>query len=388
MQDFTFYNPTKVLFGRGVSAKIADEIGKSGIKSLLLHYGGNSVHSTGVYDQIVNALREKNISFLECGGVKANPVISKAREAASIARENSLEAVLAVGGGSVIDSAKAVALGAVHDCDIWDLFTRREKPVRILPVFVVATVSATASEMNLTSVMTNEELGHKMGLTHELLFPRCTAIDPSLQYSVPERQMISGGIDSICHVMETYFDGTKGAELQMEYCEGLIRQMMRLITEIKKNPTDYNLRAQYAWAATSSLNGTTWAGHVGRGDFASHALGHSLSAKYDSVHGETLAVMMPAWMKYVFREDPDAFVRFADRVFGVNNPDREAAALSGIEKMRSFFASVGAPVTLKEMQVPREDLPALAAVVTRSGPVGVLKKLDYQDVLNIMESAY
>ena len=388
MLDFTFHNPTKVLFGRGVSGKIADEICKSGIKSVLLHYGGSSVHKTGVYDQVTNALREKNISFCECGGVKPNPVLSKVREAAAIIRENSLEAVLAVGGGSVIDSAKAVALGAVNDCDVWDLFTRAAKPSAALPVFAVATVSATASEMNATSVVTNDELGHKMGITHELLFPRCTAIDPSLQNSVSERQTVSGGIDAICHVMETYFDGTKGAELQMEYCEGLIRQLMRLIPALRKNQTDYEARSQFAWAAVNALNGTTWAGHAGRGDFSSHAMGHSLSARYDSIHGETLAVLMPAWMKYVFTEDLDAFVRFADKIFGMKGSHKESVARDAINRMSKFFASVGAPVTLKEMNVPKEDLPSLAASVTRNGPIGVLKKLDTEDVLKIMESAY
>ena len=388
MHDFTFYNPTKVLFGRGVSAKIADEIEQSGIKSVLLLYGGGSVHSTGAYDQVVNALKAKGISFVDCPGVKSNPVLSKAREAVSIIRENSLEAVLALGGGSVIDNAKAVAIGAASDTDIWDFYTRKATPQRVLPLFTVATVSATASEMNSTTVLTNEELGHKQGLTHPLLFPRCTAIDPSLQSSVPERQTANGGIDAICHVMETYFDGTKGAELQMEYCEGLIRQIMRLTLELKENPADYNARAQYAWAATNALNGTTWAGHAGRGDFSSHAMGHSLSARYDSVHGETLSVIMPAWMRYVHNEEIDAFVRFADRVFGIKDSCKESAALAGIESMRRFFASIGAPITLSELGVPREDLPLLASVVTRGGPVGVLKGLDTNDVLSIMESVY
>jgi alcohol dehydrogenase YqhD (iron-dependent ADH family) len=388
VNDFTFYNPTKVIFGKGVNARIADEIASAEISRVLLLYGGNSIHRTGVYDELKDALAQNGIHAAECGGVRANPLISKAREAIKIMRGENLEAVLAVGGGSVIDSSKAIAAGVPYDGDIWDLFAKIAPVGRALPVYAVATVSATASEMNYTSVMTNEDLCQKVGLSDMKLFPRCTAMDPSVQFSVPERQTVNGGIDAICHVLETYFDGARGVEIQMEYCEGLVRSIMGLLPRLGEHPDDYDARSQFAWAAASALNGTTWAGHPGRGDFASHALGHALSAKYDSVHGETLAVMMPAWMKYVCRHDLYAFVRFADRAFGIRDGSEETRAERGIDALRRFFLSLGAPVSLRELGAPEGDIPELADSVTRNGPVGVFKKLDTEDVLKIYRSAY
>ncbi len=389
MFDFTYYNPTKVLFGKGVNGKIADEIARDGVSGVLLLYGGGSIHRTGVYEAVTEGLRRCGVRFAECPGVKANPVLSKAREAVAAVRAEKLGAILAVGGGSVIDCAKGVAAGALYDGDLWDFYERRAKLERALPVYAVATVSATASEMNYTSVMTNEALGLKVGLGHDLLYPRCTAIDPSVQATVSERQTVDGGIDAVCHVMETYFDGTMaGVELQMEYCEGLIRSIMRLVPILRERPGDYDARSQFAWASVNALNGTTWAGHPGRGDFASHAIGHALSARYDSIHGETLAAVMPAWMRYVCADNPAPFARFAERVFDARGGSEADLATQGIDGIRAWFASLGAPTTLRALGVPEGDLPELAATVTRNGPVGVFRKLAGEDVLKIYQAAF
>lgn len=388
MYNFVFYNPTRVIFGRGVFPQLADELAKDGVSRVLLLYGGGSIHKTGVYGQVTGALHSRNIAFFECVGVKANPVVSKAREAVETIKSNKLDAIVAIGGGSVIDSAKGIAAGALYGGDMWDFYARKATVERALPIYAVVTVSATASEMNYTSVMTNDELGHKVGLSNELLYPRCTLIDPSVQFSVPERQTMDGGVDAICHVLETYFDGAKGLEIQKEYAEGLVRSIIRLMPILRAYPDDYDARAQFAWAAVNALNGTTWAGHPTRGEFSSHAMGHSLSAKYDSIHGETLSAIMPAWMRYVYREDMSAFARFAERVFGTNEGGEEERALGGIECLKGFFASLGAPVALGDMGVPRADLPELAAHVTRNGAIGSLKKLETSDVLKIFESAY
>jgi alcohol dehydrogenase YqhD (iron-dependent ADH family) len=256
-----------------------------------------------------------------------------------------------------------------------------------MPFFAVATLSATASEMNCTSVVTNEALGVKTGLTDGSLFPRATFLDPSAQFSVSARQTADGGIDAICHVMETYFDGTPGVELLMEYAEGLVRSLMNLIPAAVGNPRDYDVRAQLAWASVNALNGTTWAGHAGKGDFASHAMGHTLSAKYDTVHGQSLSIIMPSWMEYVRAENEPAFARFARRVLGVASPSDEEASREGICAMREFFKSLGAPTRLRDIGVPEEDLPELADR-TAHAPIGVLRKLGREDILQIYRAAF
>lgn len=388
MYDFTFSIPTKVLFGRGVNSQLGEELARDGVRKVLLLYGGGSVHKTGVYESVTESLRKNGISFSECSGVKPNPVVSKAREAAGIIKSGSLEAVVAVGGGSVIDSAKAIAAGALYDGDIWDFFSRAAKVERALPIYAVVTVSATASEMNYTSVMTNEEKGVKQGLHSPYFFPKLTLIDPLVQSAVPEKQMVNGGIDAITHVLETYFTAADGVEVQQEYIEGLVRSLMRLVPALKEGPSDYGARSQYAWATVCALNGTAFAGYPARGDFASHQLGHMLSARLDAVHGETLSVMMPAWMKYVYKEDIKTFARFAEKIFGIADGSDEEKALAGIEALRGRFASFGAPVTLRELGVRKEDLAEYAAAATQAGPLGILKKIHSEDALSIYRLAY
>jgi alcohol dehydrogenase YqhD (iron-dependent ADH family) len=295
---------------------------------------------------------------------------------------------VAIGGGSVIDSAKGISAGACYDEDVWDFYARRAKISRAMPFFAVATLSATASEMNCTSVLTNEALGVKTGLTDDALFPRATFLDPSVQFSVPAKQVADGGIDAICHVMETYFDGTSGVELLMEYAEGLVRSLMELIPAALRNPRDYDVRAQLAWASANALNGTTWAGHSARGDFASHAMGHALSAKYDTVHGESLSIMMPFWMEHVRADNLYAFARFARKVFGAANLSDEDASREGISRIREFFKSLGAPTRLRDIGVTEADLPELAEHAAGSSPIGSLRKLGVPETLAIYRAAF
>jgi alcohol dehydrogenase YqhD (iron-dependent ADH family) len=388
VKNFIFYNPTKVYFGAGVNSGIGEKMAGDGIERALLLYGGSSVRSNGVYDAVTGSLRAAGIKFIECGGVKPNPVMSKVREAAGIVRAEGLEAIAAVGGGSVIDSAKGAAAAACYEGDAWDFYMKKSQVKRALPVYAVATLSATASEMNSTSVVTNEETGMKVGFSDAALHPRATFLDPSVQFSVPRGQSADGGIDAMCHVMETYFDGTPDVELLMEYSEGLLRSLIELTPAVMERPRDYEARAQFAWAALSALNGTTWAGHSARGDFASHAMGHALSAKYDAVHGETLSIVMPFWMEYVTRDNLAAFSRFARRVFGAAGGTDEEAAAEGVARLRAFFKSLGAPTRLRDIGVPEGDLPELAAKAAGASPIGVLRKLDASDVLAIYRSAY
>jgi alcohol dehydrogenase YqhD (iron-dependent ADH family) len=384
--NFVFYNPTKVYFGTGVNSQVGEVVGGE-FKKVLLLYGSGSAKSSGVYGDAVKSLRASGVDFSECAGVKPNPVLSKIEEAIGVIRREGLEAIVAIGGGSVIDSAKGISAGACYDGGVWDFYAHSAKISRAMPFFAVATLSATASEMNCTSVVTNEALGVKSGLTDSALFPRAAFLDPSVQFSVPAKQIADGGIDAVCHVMETYFDGTTGVELLMEYGEGLVRSLMELIPAAIRNPRDYDTRAQLAWASANALNGTTWAGHAGKGDFASHTMGHTLSAKYDTVHGESLSIMMPAWMEYVRADNERAFARFARRALGVAPPSDEEASREGIAAMRKFFESLGAPTRLRDIGVPEGDLPELAGSAARA-PIGVLRKLGRDDVLAIFRAAF
>lgn len=388
MYDFTFSIPTKVIFGRGVNSKIGETIAEEGISNVLLLYGGNSARQSGVYDDITSSLSKNGISFIDCSGVKPNPVIAKTREAIKIIKEKTPGAIVAIGGGSVIDSAKAAAAGAKYAGDVWDFFAKKAKIESALPIYAVVTVSATASEMNFTSVQTNEGKCLKLGLHSKYFFPRVTFIDPSVQNTVPEKQTVEGGIDAISHVLEAYFSASGGLELQQEYIEGLVRCLMRLIPALQKNPADYDARSQYAWATVSALNGMAFAGYPLRGDFTSHALGHVLSAKKDAVHGATLAVMMPAWMQYVYEEDVDTFARFAEKVFGISTGTKDERAVAGIEALRRWFASVGAPVALREFGVKEEELPEYADIATLAGAIGVVKNIRRDDALEIYKFAY
>lgn len=388
MHNFTFFNPTKIIMGRGENAKIGAELCADGISKVLLLYGGESIKKNGVYQEVLASLRASAIASVEVGGVKPNPVLSKVREAATVAKESNAEAVIAIGGGSVMDSAKAVAAGACGDGDIWDFYAGKAKVTAALPIYGIITLSATASEMNFTSVLTNDELNLKVGLHSPLLFPRCSIIDPAAQFSVPQSQTVNGGIDAISHVLETYFDGASGVDIQKEYSEGLVRSIISLIPRLRSVPDDYDARAQMAWGSLCALNGTTWVGHPGRGDFASHAMGHPLSANFDAVHGATLAVIMPGWMRYVYRADAPAFSRFAQNVFGISGTNAEETALAGIDRLKQFFTEQGAPSTLRELDIPADCLRRMAESSTRMGSIGILKKLATDDVFNILESVY
>lgn len=388
MYDFIFHLPTKVIFGRGVNSQIGAELSGAGLSRVLMLYGGGSIHRTGVFSDISDSLRGSGVDFVELPGVKSNPVIAKTRTAIEIIKSNNLQAIVAVGGGSVIDSAKAAAAGALYEGDVWDFFMRSAAVRDALPIYAAVTVSATASEMNFTSVQTNEETGMKMGLHSPHFFPKTTFIDPSVQATVPAKQTAEGGIDAISHLLETYFAASEGVELQQEYIEGMVRSLIKLIPALLKYPADYGARSQYAWATVCALNGMAFAGYRQRGDFASHALGHMLSARRDAVHGATLAVVMPAWMRYVYRENLPLFARFAEKVFGICGGSEDERALAGIEALKEYFSSIGAPSTLRELGANEEDLHGYADAVTRDATVGVLKKLGYQDALAIYRLAY
>jgi alcohol dehydrogenase YqhD (iron-dependent ADH family) len=383
-----WWNPTIVIFGSGTIPQIATQLSAVGAKSVLLLYGGKAIFKNGAYTQVVDALNENKIAFVELGGVKPNPRIEKVREGVARIKAKAVDAIVPIGGGSVFDSAKAIAAGALYKGDVWDLFEGKAVIESALPIYGVLTASATASEVNNIGVVSNSEQDKKTSITSPFLFPRVSIIDPSIQASLPESQTVNGGIDIIAHVLERLFDGAEGAELIDEQGYAIIKNMLQVIPALRENPADYDARSQYAWAASLGHNGSLSCGRDPRGDFSSHKLGHSLSLLFDTPHGASLAVMMPAWARYLYRDHPTPFARFAEAVFGIEGGDEEDRAAAGIDELENFFRSLGAPTTLRELDIPESDIERVAKNASIFAPFGVLQSLTAEDILEIYKLAY
>ncbi len=380
MRDFVFHNPTKIVFGKGKVKQIGEEIKSFGIKKVLLLYGRGSIKKNGVYDDVTNSLNENGIDWIEVSGVKPNPVLSKVHEAIAVARKENVEAILAVGGGSVIDSAKTVAAGFYYEGDIWDAFIGKYKVEKSLPIFVVLTISATGSEMNGGAVITNEKTNQKYSFWSFTSYPKVSIIDPTVQFSLPREQTVYGGVDAIVHVLEYYFDGAKGRILMDRIMESIIKTIMESVEKLIEDPKDYDARSNLAWSATLALNGLTSAGSFG-GDWSSHAIEHSLSALYDIPHGAGLAIITPAWMRYVMEEDKEKFERFAKEIFG------KSSAEEGIKAFKSWLKSVGAPTSLRDAGIPESDIEKITDNAAMRSPFGKLKKLYRKDIKEILKLA-
>jgi hypothetical protein len=387
MQNFIFNNPTRLIFGKDTIKRIGIEVRQQGVDKLLLVYGKRAIFENGVYQAVVDSLNEQGVEFVEFGGIQPNPLLSKVREAILLARANQVQGILAVGGGSIIDSAKAIALGIPYSGDVWDFFGSRIRPQKALPVFTVLTLSATGSEMNQFTVITKEDEQKKWGTGSLLLYPRVSIVDPSVQQSLSTRQTVNGAIDALSHVFEYYFDGLNDTDLQDEIIEGIIRTVLKHTKILVKDPANYESRAQLAWCATMALNGIVGAGHRG-GDWSSHNIEHSLSAVYDVDHGQGLAILMPAWMQYVYKQDPAKFERLAEKVFNIIEGSQEEKGVQAINSLREFYRQIGAPVTLREINVPYADLDSIADNAALIAPMGTLIKLERGDILEILRLAY
>jgi alcohol dehydrogenase YqhD (iron-dependent ADH family) len=388
VENFTFYNPTKVVFGKGVIPSIAEIMKKDGVQKVLLVYGMGALKKNGVYDSLIEACGAQGIQISELSGVKPNPLVSKVREGVESIKKSPVDAVLGVGGGSAIDTAKIVAAGFFHEGDAWDFYGKKVPITKALPVYTVLTTSATGTEMNQMAVLTHDDEKLKFGIGADALYPRVTVIDPSVQASLPLEQSRNGGIDTIAHALEVYFDGTKDVALPQRYCESIVATVVDLLPALLKDPSDYQLRAQIAWCSTNALNNTTAAGHAGRGDMASHRISYGPSGLFDTPHGASLSVIMPAWMSYVYKEDVGTFAGFARRLFESAESSDEKAALDGIEKLRSFFRSLGAPTTLRELGIGEESIEPMSRLVATACPIGFLKKLYIDDIRAIYKIAY
>lgn len=387
MNNFIYQNPTKILFGKGMVDLIAKEISSFGCKNVLLLYGKNSIKENGLYTRVTDLLKKENIRFTEHPGVKANPVLSHVKEGIDKCRKESVDAILAVGGGSVIDSAKAIGRGVYYDGDAWDLFSKKVNSPDSLPIFTILTLSATGSEMNANSVVTKEDELKKWAMSGSIAsYPKVSVIDPEVQMSLPPIQTINGAADTLAHVFEYYFDGTENAELNDEFAEGIIRNVMKQIKILVKDPLNYQARAELAWSSTNALNNLLACGRNG-GDWATHNIEHSVSAYFDVAHGTGLAILFPAWMKYVYKENPARFAKFAERVFGIKESDELTAAEKGIAALENFFKEIGAPTTLSGLGITKEDFDKMADNASLRGPVGKFKKLERNDIYKIYELA-
>ena len=388
MDNFTFHNPTKIIFGKATENKVGAEV-KRYSQKVLLCYGGGSIKRTGLYDRVINSLKENNIEYFQISGVKPNPRLSLVKEGIKLCREKNINFILAVGGGSVIDTAKAIAVGVPYEGDVWDFYVGKARVKAALPVGTILTIPAAGSEASNSSVITNEEGWYKKGLTTDYIYPVFSILNPELTYTLPAYQTACGAADMMAHIMERYFTNTDNVELTDRLCEATLKTIINNVPKAIEDPEDYNSRAEIMWSATIAHNNLLNTGRIG--DWASHAIEHELSAIYDIPHGAGLSIIFPAWMKYVYSHDINRFLQFSARVWDVDFhfSSPEEIALEGINRTMNFFKSIGLPVTLREAGISDDKFEEMAGKCTNFGQhtVGNFVKLTRDDIINIYKLA-
>ncbi|MGL4944284.1 MAG: iron-containing alcohol dehydrogenase [Thermoguttaceae bacterium] len=375
MQNFVYHNPVRVIFGRGTIPQIGGEVKPFG-KTLLV-YGQGSSRRNGVYDQVVTSLKEAGVTWVEFGGVRANPVLSHTRDGIALARAERVESILAVGGGSVIDEAKAIAFGAAtNEYDVWEVYARKAQVTKALPLLTVLTMSATGTEMNGGTVITNESTRQKLGYGSPHLYPRVSILDPEVLYTIPATQSAYGAIDAACHLMESYFTAEDAnIPLQDRYVEGIVRTLTEIAAPMIASPRNYDLRATFMWAATLAWNGTAPAG-VGNWGTPNHLIGHAMSALCDTPHGESLAIALSGWMPWFAETTPRGRERITKLGRGVFDASDDVET---IERFRNWFRSLNVATTLAGIGV--NDDAEIAANVAENAPLWGLP--DYANAATI-----
>ncbi|MFE8702412.1 iron-containing alcohol dehydrogenase [Cytobacillus sp. FJAT-54145] len=386
MQNFTYWNPTKLIFGKGQLEQLKNEVPQYG-KKVLLVYGGGSIKRNGLYDNVISLLTEIGAEVFELPGVEPNPRLSTARKGVEICKENGVELILAVGGGSVIDCTKLIAAGAKYDGDPWDLVTKKAFAKEALPFGTVLTLAATGSEMNAGSVITNWETKEKYGWGSPVTFPKFSILDPVNTFTVPRDQTVYGIVDMMSHVFEHYFHLEENTLLQDRMCESLLTTVMETAPKLLEDLENFEHRATILYNGTMALNGMLSMGY--RGDWATHNIEHAVSAVYDIPHGGGLAILFPNWMKHNLSVNPQRFKQLAVRVFGVDPEGKtdEEAGLEGIEKLREFWNSIGAPSRLADYEIDDSQLELMADKAMVNGEFGNFKKLKHDDVLAIYRAS-
>ena len=393
MHNFDFLVPTRLIFGAGTHREAGSLVKGCGAKKVLLHYGGGSIKRSGLYDEVTASLKAAGVEYAELGGVVPNPRLSLAREGVALAKREGIDFILAVGGGSVIDSAKAIGVGALSDADIWDFYMGKARIVKTLPVATILTIPAAGSETSSSSVITNEAEQLKYGIGSELIRPVFSIMNPELFFTLPKDQIGYGVADMMSHIFERYFTNTLSTDLTDALCEATLRVIMKNARIVASKPDDYD-----AWAQIGHSGSMAHTDILGLGrsqEWSCHMIEHELSAIYDVAHGGGLAVITPAWMEYVYKENIPMFTQFAVNIMGVADASfraPEALILEGIRRLREFFKSIGQPGTLAELGIGADKLELMAKKATREQfgkekPFGNIKKLYWQDVLNILELA-
>jgi NADP-dependent alcohol dehydrogenase len=381
MHDFTYQNPTKIEFGRDKEKLIGDYISQHNVKKVLLVYGTGSIKKSGLYERIISSLKKSNIEYEELSDVVSNPLLSRVNDGIIQAKASKVDAILGVGGGSVVDSAKAIAAGALYDGDVWDFFLNKATITDALPVFTVMTIAAAASEMNGNSVVMKDETKQKYSIASVLLNPVVSVINPELMMTVSQDYLAYSAVDVIAHSIEVYLTATTYPDFNARIVESIIISIMQATEKLLQNPNDYDARAEFAWVSIQALNGLTPAGTAG-GSFPNHLIEHSFSALFNVAHGAGLAVVIPAWMKYYKSNNLQRFERFADKIFGVNSADE------GIAKLEAWFFKIGAPVTLEQANIPRERIEDLADNASDTAVVwGMSSVYTKQTIIEILNKA-
>lgn len=390
MENFNYYTPTKVVFGKGTEEKTGKLVREQGCTKVLVHYGGGSAKKSGLLDRIFRSLDEEKIAYVSLGGVVPNPRLSLVYEGIELCRRESVDFILAVGGGSVIDSAKAIGYGAANEGDVWDFYARKRQTESCVPVGVVLTISAAGSEMSDSSVITNEEGWLKRGYSSELGRPKFAVMNPELTMTLPAYQTSSGCVDIMMHTTERYFNQNDNMELTDGISEHLLRTVMKNAKILMEEPDNYSARAEVMWAGSISHNGLTGCG-TGGGDWACHQLEHELGGMFDVAHGAGLAAVWGSWARYVMDARPERFAQFAVNVMGIQPGEDDTVALKGIEEMEKFYRAVGMPVCVKDMgiELTEQQIVTLARKCSFFGSrtIGCIKKLKEQDIAQIYRDA-
>lgn len=387
MKNFSYQNPTKLIFGEGELEALRNELPQYGTRVLLV-YGGGSIKRNGLYDQVLSLLQDMKIEVFELSGVEPNPRLTTVQRGIEISRDNGAEFILAVGGGSVLDCAKAIAAGVKYEGNVWDIITGKAAADDALPLGSVLTLAATGSEMNNNSVITNWETNEKCGWSSPATYPMFSILDPVYTFTVPRDQTVYGMVDIMSHVFEQYFHHVTNTPLQDRFCESLIKTVIETAPKLVNDLENYEHRETILYCGTIALNKSLGMGT--QGDWATHEVEHAVSAVYDIPHGGGLAILFPNWMKHVLDENVARFKQFAVRVFDISTEGKtdRAVALEGIEALRQFWNSIGAPARLADYGIGEENIEVMAdKAMARRVVLGNFKRLTKEDIVSIYRAS-
>jgi len=388
MENFVYYNPTRVIFGRDMENTVGEEMKKYGSKVLIHHYGEEFVKKSGLLERVVSSLKNNGMEVYELTGVQPNPRLSLVREGIEMVREKGIDCILAIGGGSVIDSSKAIGIGTPYDGDVWDFFSEKAEVQKTLPVGVILTIPAAGSESSGSAVITNEDGWYKRSIDGvDIIRPKFAIMNPEITFTLPPYQTSSGGCDIMTHITERYFSVTHYVDLTDKLCEGVLKTVIKNLPILLEEPDNYNARAEIMWAGSIAHNDLIGTGRVPA--WECHKIEHELGGMYDVAHGAGLTAIMPSWMRYVYKARLNMFIKFAVRVWDIeynfDEPDR--TAVEGINRLEKFFRDVNMPVSLHELGITDNRFEELAAKCVENGPVGWFRPVDKQDIIKILEMA-